>query len=165
MAEVVDRLAEVELEVASLEAALLKLEALPKPPREFTEVVRQLRLSRQERYRLQATAAANGLDNPVARLRALAGLLYDLGNSTAAPKIEQQANELEMELARLQQQQAEAELEDVDSDELVDFVCDAIEDEKDLPTALAAQVYRALRNREDFEDIVDACEDVDACEE
>jgi transcriptional regulator NrdR family protein len=83
--------------------------------------------------------------------------LYDLGNSTAAPKLEQQANDLELDLARLKQQQAEAELEDIDSEELVDFICDAVEDEKDLGVELAAQVYRALRNREDFEDIVDAC--------
>jgi transcriptional regulator NrdR family protein len=157
MAKAADRLAEVELEVASLESALAKLEALPKPPREYTEVVRQLRISRQERYRLQVTAVANRMRNPVKRLRALAGLLYDVGNSTAAPKLEQQANDLELDLARLKQQQAEAELEDIDSDELVDFICDAVEDEKDLGVELAAQVYRALRNREDFEDIVDAC--------
>jgi hypothetical protein len=154
MAKVADRLVEVDEEIGVLEEALVKLRQETSVRRELTEVVRQLRTLRQERYVLQATQEAHRKRNSVRRLRALAKVQFDTGNATAGWKLEAQANAHEIELEKAKAEKLREEMAEVSTDDMVAAVVQAVGDEAEVDTDAARQIYLALLDRDDADDFV-----------
>jgi hypothetical protein len=85
-----DRLVELDGEISVLEGARDKLKdsSDEKALRVFVDIMKQLRLLRQERNVLVKTKRAHAKRDPVKRLRALAKVQWDHGSATAASKLE-----------------------------------------------------------------------------
>jgi phosphomannomutase len=148
------RLQEIDHEIEVLEEFVAQCREEATPRRDIVEGVRQLALRRQERVRLIETARAHRKRNPVLRLRALAKVLYDAGNGTAAPKLEAQANKHEIELEQLRIEREREEGANLTPEEMLADLLEVIRDEVEVDTDAARRIYAALCERDDADEVV-----------